>query len=51
MSGASVEAVITEQTRDPKVVVFKFKRRKGYKRKRGHKQHKTVVEIKKINAG
>lgn len=47
---ASVEAVIKEQIRDPKVVVFKFKRRKNYKKKRGHKQQVTVLEINKINA-
>ncbi|NRA44142.1 MAG: 50S ribosomal protein L21 [Oligoflexales bacterium] len=50
LESASVEAVITEQTRDPKIIVFKFKRRKNYKKKRGHKQPVTVVEIKKINA-
>lgn len=50
VANAQVEAEIKEQVRDPKVVVFKFKRRKNYKRKRGHKQQVTVVEIKKINA-
>lgn len=50
LANAVVEAEIMEQVRDPKVVVFKFKRRKNYKRKRGHKQQATVVEIKKINA-
>src|SRR4051812_24199033 len=49
IAGASVEAVITEQKRLPKVVVFKYKRRKNYKRTRGHKQQVTTVEIKKIN--
>ena len=49
ISGASVEATITQQTRAPKVIVFKYKRRKNYKRTRGHKQPLTVVEIKKIN--
>ena len=49
VSGASVEAVIKEQTRDPKVIVFKYKRRKNYKRTKGHKQPVTVVEISKIN--
>ena len=50
VENARVEAQITEQVRDPKIVVFKFKRRKNYKKKRGHKQPVTVVEIKKINA-
>ena len=50
VEGANVEAKITEQTRDDKVIVFKYKRRKNYKKKQGHKQLKTVVEISKINA-
>lgn len=50
VEGASVEAEIKEQSRSPKVVVFKYKRRKNYKKKRGHKQPVTLVEIKKINA-
>ncbi|MDD9950915.1 MAG: 50S ribosomal protein L21 [Zetaproteobacteria bacterium] len=48
VADASVELEIKEQKRDPKVVVFKFKRRKNYKRTRGHKQHVTVVQVKKI---
>ena len=47
---AKVHGVITSQKRDPKVIVFKYKRRKNYKRTRGHKQLKTVVEITKIQA-
>ena len=50
ISGASVEAVIKEQARQPKIIIFKYKRRKNYKKKRGHKQPVTVVEISKINA-
>ena len=45
---AKVEAVIKKQTREPKILVFKFKRRKNYKKTRGHKQPVTVVEIRKI---
>lgn len=47
---ASVDAVIKEQTKAPKIIVFKYKRRKNYKRTRSHKQPQTVVEIKKIHA-
>ena len=47
--GAVVEGVIKEQKRAPKIIVFKYKRRKNYKRTRGHKQSFTVVEIKKIS--
>ena len=48
VSGAKVEAVIKTQMRDPKVIVFKFRRRKNYKKTRGHKQPVTVIEIKNI---
>ncbi len=45
VQGASIEAVVKKQTFNPKVIVFKFKRRKDYKRTRGHKQPVTVLEI------
>jgi large subunit ribosomal protein L21 len=50
VAGAKVEATIEEQTRDPKVLVFKYKRRKNHKKMRGHKQPVTVVSIGKILA-
>lgn len=50
IEGARVEAVIKEQKRAPKIIVFKKKRRQGYKRKRGHKQPLTLVEITGIQA-
>ena len=43
-----VEAKVLEHVRDKKVFVFKFKRRKNYKRLRGHKQPYTLVKISKI---
>lgn len=49
LSGASVEATISSQKRNDKIVVFKYKRRKNYKRTRGHKQPVTLVQINKIN--
>ena len=45
ISGASVEAKIVEQKRDRKILVFKKKRRHNYRRKAGHRQHLTVLEI------
>jgi large subunit ribosomal protein L21 len=48
VQGAKVEAVVRKQTHLPKVLVFKFKRRKDYKRTRGHKQPVTVLEISSI---
>ena len=49
VANVSVDAVIEEQTRNEKIIVFKYKRRKNYKRKRGHKQPQTIVKITKIN--
>ena len=46
--GASVEATITEQIRSKKVIVFKKKRRKNYRRTKGHRQRLTVLKINKI---
>jgi large subunit ribosomal protein L21 len=50
VSGASVEGVVKKQTHNPKIIIGKFKRRKDYKRTRGHKQPVTVVEISGIKA-
>ena len=49
VGGASVEATVKAQTHNPKILVFKFKRRKDYKRTRGHKQPVTVLEINNIS--
>jgi large subunit ribosomal protein L21 len=43
-----VVATVVEQFRGEKVIVFKFKKRKNYKKKRGHRQYLTRVEIKSI---
>jgi len=48
VSGAKVEGEIIEQDRGERLVVFKFKRRKRYKRKGGHRQYLTSVKITKI---
>ncbi len=45
IDGATVSARILEQDRSKKIIVFKFKRRKGYKRTHGHRQFYTRVEI------
>lgn len=45
VSGASVAAEITAQDRGKKVVVFKFRRRKNYRRKAGHRQPYTELKI------
>ena len=48
VEGASVAAELLEQSRADKIVVFKKKRRKDYRRKAGHRQHQTVVRITEI---
>jgi large subunit ribosomal protein L21 len=45
---ASVVADVVEHVRGPKVVAFKLRRRKGYRRTVGHRQELTVVKIKEI---
>src|SRR6516162_7091327 len=48
LAGASVAATVVEQTRAPKIIVFKKKRRHNYRRKKGHRQHQTVLRIAEI---
>jgi large subunit ribosomal protein L21 len=48
VDGAVVEAEILEQLRGDKIIVFKRKRRKDYKKKQGHRQYLTKVKIKDI---
>ncbi len=48
VSGARVTAEVVDQIRDKKVIAFKFKRRKGYHKTKGHRQHKTRVSIKSV---
>ena len=50
VEGASVTGKIVEQTRGDKIIVFKKKRRKDYKRTAGHRQDLTVVQITDIDA-
>ncbi len=50
VSGASVVARVVKQYRGPKVVAFKFRKRKGYHRTVGHRQSLTQVEVTSINA-
>ena len=49
IQGAVVEATVLEQMRDRKVIIFKKKRRQNYRRKKGHRQHLSVVQIQKIS--
>lgn len=45
VDGASVAAEIVEQMRDKKIVIFKKRRRQNYRRKKGHRQHLTVLKV------
>jgi large subunit ribosomal protein L21 len=45
VAGASVAATVLEQTRGEKIIVFKKKRRKNYRRKAGHRQDLTALRI------
>jgi large subunit ribosomal protein L21 len=50
LEGASVSAELLEQKRARKIIVFKKKRRKNYRRKKGHRQHLSRVKILEIKA-
>lgn len=50
VDGAGVRAEVLEHMKGPKVTIFKKKRRKNYRRKRGHRQHLTVLRIQEISA-
>jgi large subunit ribosomal protein L21 len=50
LEGAKVVAKVVEHVRDPKIVIFKKKRRQNYRRKHGHRQEHTVLEITDIKA-
>ena len=51
VAGASVAAEILEQARADKIVVFKKRRRQNYRRKKGHRQHLTVLRVDEILTG
>lgn len=50
VEGAAVRATVVEQSRAPKIIVFKKKRRHNYRRKKGHRQYQTVLRIDDIRA-
>lgn len=50
IEGASVSGTVLEQGKNKKVVVYKYKPKKNYSKKRGHRQPYTLVKIDSINA-
>jgi large subunit ribosomal protein L21 len=50
VEGATVTAKVQKHGRQKKIIVFKYKPKKNYRRKQGHRQPYTKVVIEKINA-
>ena len=48
VSGAAVEATVLEHGRGKKIIVFKMKRRKKYRRRSGHRQEYTEIRVDEI---
>lgn len=51
VKGASVTATVEQQFRGEKLMVFKYRQRTSYRRKRGHRQYHTRIRINEITAG
>jgi large subunit ribosomal protein L21 len=50
LAGASVSAELVAQTRGDKIIIFKKRRRKHYRRRQGHRQDLTLLKVTAINA-
>ena len=50
VAGATVTATVVGEGKGKKVIVYKYKRKTGYRKKNGHRQAYTQVKIEKINA-
>lgn len=50
VEGAKVSAEVLDQKKDKKIVIFKFKAKKNYRKKKGHRQPYTLIKIEKIDA-
>ena len=48
VEGANVEATVLSQGKDKKIIVYKYKAKKNYSKKQGHRQPHTKVKIEKI---
>ncbi len=50
LAGATVTATVVEDRKGPKITVFKYKNKTGYRRKNGHRQPLTRIRVDEINA-
>ena len=50
VEGAVVKATVLEHLKGKKVIVFKKKRRKGYRKRNGHRQYLTQIQINEVTA-
>jgi large subunit ribosomal protein L21 len=51
LAGATVSGTVVRQLRSKKIIVFRMKRRKGFHKKKGHRQNLTEIFITKIETG
>ncbi len=51
LAGATVQAEVVEQGLGTKIIIFKYRRRKNYRRKQGHRQPFTALKITSISGG
>ena len=51
VAGAKVSAVVESHDKDKKIIVFKYKPKKDYRRKKGHRQQYSVIKIEDIHVG
>ncbi|MGD9736870.1 MAG: 50S ribosomal protein L21 [Solirubrobacterales bacterium] len=51
LAGVKVEAKVAEHLRGPKIKVFKYKAKKGYRRRAGHRSELTKLEVTSLKAG
>jgi len=50
VQGAKVSATVESHGKDDKIIVFKYKPKKDYRRKQGHRQQYSIIKIGKISA-
>ena len=51
VKGAKVSAVVESHTRDKKIIVFKYKSKKDYRRTQGHRQQHSIIKIEDVYTG